>query len=116
MNKLLEEKSGRFSSGKGRYEDIEAVEDENLMREANSIFGSNKSRSNPFATREETPSNILKGTEFTDLSLVMPEEDFHQFVMQFRNNLNSPQLEKALLSITETQFKQLRGNSSFLSF
>lgn len=64
----------------------------------------------------EENDNLIKKYNNQNSSMEKNEKNntnFHNFIMSFKNNLNSPKLEMALLETTNEQFQQLKGLTFF---
>lgn len=79
---------------------IEADEDLRLLREA-----SVRTPTTPCSQPKQDRALLEK------FEAISAEDNFDSFVASFRNNLNSKQLESALLATTGEQFQQLKESS-----
>lgn len=114
LSKLLENRSG---------ESLQIVADENpiLMKADNlsetitdNSFLDSSFSNLPNSTIEKQPQrDKVRSRSFTDpqrtASLQTPVQNFHSYVMSFRDDIRSLDLEQALLSISNDQFQQLEG-------
>jgi len=73
-----------------------------------------------FAIEPDEDQGLLRGAGLLDDETAkksptlqaQTENNFHTFVISFRQRLSSPELEQALLNMNQLQFDQLKGNGN----